>query len=71
MIGKRFRIDGHMLEDSIENKFYIKDKGYIHIANILYEQMEKILEALEEWVVVIVIITGMMKSIVLKDKCIC
>lgn len=48
MTAKRFRIDGHMLEDSIENKFYTKDKGYVHIANVLYKQMEKILEELEE-----------------------
>lgn len=48
MTTKRFRIDGHMLEDTIENNFYTKDKGYVHIANILYEQMEKILEELKE-----------------------
>ena len=48
MIEKRFRIDGYMLEDTIKNKFYTKDKGYVHIANVLYKQMEKILEELEE-----------------------
>lgn len=41
---ERFRIDGDMIEDTMENKFYTKDKGYIHIANILYKQMQKILE---------------------------
>ena len=48
MTTKRFRIEEHMLEDTIENKFYTKDKGYIHIANVLYKQMEKILEELKE-----------------------
>lgn len=48
MIKKRFRIDNHMLEDTVEGKFYTKDKGYVHIANVLYKQMEKILEELEE-----------------------
>lgn len=48
MIGKRFRIEGHMLEDTVENKFYTKDKGYVHIANVLYKQMERILEELGE-----------------------
>ena len=46
--NKRFRIEGYMLEDTIENKFYTKDKGYVHIANVLYKQMEKILEELKE-----------------------
>ena len=45
---KRFRIDGHMLEDTIENKFYTKDKGYVHIVNVLYKQIGKILEELEK-----------------------
>ena len=48
MTEKRFRIDGHLLKDSIENKFYTKDRGYVHIANVLYQQMEKILEELEK-----------------------
>lgn len=48
MTEKRFRIDNHMLEDTIENKFYTKDKGYVHIANVLYKQMEKILGELEK-----------------------
>ena len=49
MTGKRFRIEGHMLKDSVENKFYgTKDKGYVHIANVLYNQMKKILKELEE-----------------------
>ena len=48
MTEERFRINGHMLEDSIENKFYTKDKGYVHIANVLYRQIEKILEELEK-----------------------
>lgn len=30
---KRFRIDDHLLEDTVENKFYRKDQGYVHIAN--------------------------------------
>ena len=47
MTEKRFRIDEHMLKDTIENKFYSKDKGYVHIANVLYEQMEKVLKELE------------------------
>ena len=41
---KRFRIDDYLLEDTVENKFYRKDQGYVHIANVLYEQMQKILE---------------------------
>ena len=41
---ERFRIDGDMIEDAVEKKFYTKDRAYIHIANILYEQMQKILE---------------------------
>jgi len=45
---RRFRIDGRMLEDTVENKFYTKDRGYVHIANVLYKQMERILEELEE-----------------------
>ena len=41
---KRFKINDHLLEDIVENKFYRKDQGYVHIANVLYEQMQKILE---------------------------
>ena len=37
MTEKRFRINEHMLEDTIENKFYTKDKGYVLIANVLYK----------------------------------
>lgn len=49
MTEKRFRIDEHMLEDSIENKFfYTRDKAYVHIANVLYNQMEKILKELSD-----------------------
>lgn len=48
MTEKRFRINEHFLEDSVENKFYTKDKGYVHIANVLYKQMEKILEELKK-----------------------
>lgn len=48
MTEKRFKIEGHLLGDSIENKFYTKDRGYVHIANVLYEQMEKILKELEK-----------------------
>ena len=41
---KRFKINDHLLEDTVENKFYKKDQGYVHIANVLYKQMQKILE---------------------------
>ena len=40
---KRFVISDHMLQDTKEDKFYTsKDRAYVHICNVLYDELKEI-----------------------------
>ena len=39
---KRFIIDGHMIYDTVEDKwFQSKDEAYVHMFNVLFEELNK------------------------------
>ena len=46
---KRFILDNHHLWDAVEDKFYgSKDRAYIHMINVLYEELQYIKNKVEQ-----------------------